>query len=95
MYFSGHNILRKAKLQLNRAALNKSKAELARTLKKEMRREAKLETIHLKKVGGKGDYQIGFKSDDMTSFSGLAQQASESYDFESPSPKRKSKSCDF
>lgn len=36
---SGHNILRKAKLQLNRTALNKSKAALAKSLKKEMRRE--------------------------------------------------------
>lgn len=36
---SGHNILRKAKLQLNRTALNKSKAALAKSLKKEMKRE--------------------------------------------------------
>lgn len=41
----GHNILRKAKFQLNRAALNRSKADLARTLKKELRMEAKLQKI--------------------------------------------------
>ena len=45
----GHNILRKAKLQLNRAALNRSKADLARTLKKEMKKEAKLEEIRQQK----------------------------------------------
>ena len=38
---SGQNILRKAKLQLNRAALNRSKAALARSLKREMKREEK------------------------------------------------------
>lgn len=41
----GHNILRKAKFQLNRAALNRSKADLARTLKKELKMEAKLQKI--------------------------------------------------
>lgn len=38
---SGQNILRKAKLQLNRAALNRSKLALARSLKREMKREEK------------------------------------------------------
>ena len=38
---SGHNILRKAKLQLNRAAVNRSKVALAKSLKKEMKREEK------------------------------------------------------
>lgn len=37
----GTSIVQKAKLQLNRAALNKSKAALARSLKAEMKREAK------------------------------------------------------
>jgi hypothetical protein len=37
----GASIVQKAKLQLNRAALNKSKAALARSLKAEMKREAK------------------------------------------------------
>ncbi|KAH3692526.1 hypothetical protein DPMN_194368 [Dreissena polymorpha] len=37
----GSAIVQKAKLQLNRAALNKSKAALARSLKAEMKREAK------------------------------------------------------
>lgn len=37
----GASIVQKAKLQLNRAALNKSKAALARALKAEMKREAK------------------------------------------------------
>ncbi|KAK3107240.1 hypothetical protein FSP39_010101 [Pinctada imbricata] len=46
----GHNILRKAKLQLNRAALNRSKADLARTLKKEMKKEAKMEEILKKEM---------------------------------------------
>lgn len=41
----GHNILRKAKFQLNRAALNRSKADLARTLKKELKMEARLQKI--------------------------------------------------
>lgn len=40
---SGNSILRKAKFQLNRAALNRSKAALARSLKAKMRHEAKLE----------------------------------------------------
>lgn len=38
----GASIVQKAKLQLNRAALNKSKAALARALKAEMKREAKI-----------------------------------------------------
>lgn len=40
---SGNNILRRAKLQLNRAALNRSKAALARKLKVQMKKEARLE----------------------------------------------------
>ncbi|XP_052803783.1 uncharacterized protein LOC128233934 [Mya arenaria] len=39
----GSSIVQKAKLQLNRAALNKSKAALARSLKAEIKRQAKKE----------------------------------------------------
>lgn len=40
---SGNSILRKAKLQLNRVAINRSKAALARSLKAKIKREAKQE----------------------------------------------------
>ena len=41
---SGQNILRKAKLQLNRAALNRSKADLARSLQEQMTPEGDMNT---------------------------------------------------
>ena len=41
----GTSIVQKAKLQLNRAALNKSKAALARSLKAQMKREAQFEEL--------------------------------------------------
>ena len=43
----GSSIVQKAKLQLNRAALNKSKAALARSLKAEIKRQAKYEQSNL------------------------------------------------
>ncbi|XP_067676995.1 histone-lysine N-methyltransferase 2A-like isoform X2 [Haliotis asinina] len=46
---SGDNILRKAKLQLNRVAVNRSKAALARSLKAQMKKEAKLQRQQLRK----------------------------------------------
>ena len=43
----GTSIVQKAKLKLNRAALNKSKAALARSLKAKMKREAQFEELGL------------------------------------------------
>eukprot|EP00106_Octopus_bimaculoides_P022470 XP_014789912.1 PREDICTED: uncharacterized protein LOC106883428 isoform X2 [Octopus bimaculoides] len=45
---SGNNILRKAKFQLNWAALNRSKAALARSLRAKMRHEERLEKKKLR-----------------------------------------------
>ena len=47
---SGHNILRKAKLQLNRAALNRSKAALARSLGKQMKKAEREERKSLEEA---------------------------------------------
>ncbi|XP_069115617.1 uncharacterized protein [Argopecten irradians] len=66
----GHNILRKAKLQLSRSALNRSKADFARTLKKEIKMEAKLEKMRLKQGSAVGGFS---KVSGYSTFAGVAK----------------------
>ncbi|OWF41440.1 uncharacterized protein LOC110462400 isoform X2 [Mizuhopecten yessoensis] len=66
----GHNILRKAKLQLSRSALNRSKADFARTLKKEIKMEAKLEKMRLKQGSAVGGFS---KMSGYSTFAGVAK----------------------
>lgn len=56
---SGYSILRKAKLRLNRKDLNSCKADLARSLKQQMRKEAKQEKIRKEQQQVKGRKSTG------------------------------------
>ncbi|XP_060073553.1 uncharacterized protein LOC132553337 [Ylistrum balloti] len=78
----GHNILRKAKLQLSRSALNRSKADFARTLKKEIKMEAKLEKMRLKQGSAIGGFS---KLSGYSTFAGVAKSYMDAKD-EQPGP---------
>ncbi|XP_033758364.1 uncharacterized protein LOC117340710 [Pecten maximus] len=78
----GHNILRKAKLQLSRSALNRSKADFARTLKKEIKMEAKLEKMRLKQGSAVGGFS---KVSGYSTFAGVAKSYMDAKD-DQPGP---------
>lgn len=74
----GHNILRKAKLQLNRKALNRSSKDLARTLKAELKLEAKMEKHRLQQQAPAAISKYSSFSGVSTSFMDVGEGPNES-----------------